>query len=256
MKNPLFLIILIFLASCSTKPPVEKSMTGNEDQLTQFFMRCRSDLDNARQVIVSQDIVKNLSHLQNMNAGGKKYYLLERENITRMLNAVTRGVYSDYILINAGGVVIYTRDNNEIFSKNVRSHLKNSVLEECYNKKAEGVYFSDVRRFSNFDGTDLVFVSGKVSGDNSFPGLLILQVDISKIMELVEPNTAIVGMDGTYRYHAEKNLIDTPCTYFSSIDTDAGHGASTRHLKLPEGRRITYRVFNYENVKWVFATEK
>ena len=65
-------------------------------------------------VVMEEEIVKNLTHLHRMDYGGRKYYLLERENITKMIQAVTEGTYTDLILVNKKGIIIYTMNNDDI----------------------------------------------------------------------------------------------------------------------------------------------
>ena len=98
MKRLIFLIfILLQCASPSQKTIVVE--TPNDD-LTNFFRQCESDIQRAKRVIIDRNIVMKLSHFHKMDFGGRKFYLLERESITKLIKSVTEGIYSDIILIS------------------------------------------------------------------------------------------------------------------------------------------------------------
>jgi hypothetical protein len=251
----LIILFLITLSACSTQKPKQEPAPLREksDPLTELFRLCESDLERASDVIVEKDIVKNLSHLQRMNAGGKHYYLLERENISGMINAVTRGMYADYVLVNRSGAVIYTRDNNDIFSKNVRAAGEASALKVCYDNRDRRIFLSDVTRLSSFEGKEIVLASRMVSGKESFPGILILEIDIDRILEALEPGSFIIGMDGNYRITRDRSRINTPFPFFSEIDRNA---LSEKDGMVIPGRRIWGRIFNFHNLSWIVLREE
>ena len=83
-----------------------------KDVLADFFSRCEQDIERAGQVVVQEDIIKNLTHLHRMDSGGRKYYILERDAISRMIHSVTQDIYSDFIIINDNGTIIYTAHND------------------------------------------------------------------------------------------------------------------------------------------------
>ena len=106
MKKLFIILIVLVIPYCKTPQKVQpdrielikKIEPFDVNNLKDFFIRSELDVRNAGRVIVERDIVKNLSHLLRMDSGGKKYYILERENITRMIKSVTKGVYTDFIL--------------------------------------------------------------------------------------------------------------------------------------------------------------
>src|SRR4030042_4555789 len=127
-KSFLFIVSLFLISSCATiQAPGFIDITS----LKGLFKLCESDLEKAKKVIIEKDLVKILSHLQKMDSGGKKYYLLEREAITSMIKSVTEGVYSDFILINRDGTVVYTMANDKLFAGNVRTPLVKQALASC-----------------------------------------------------------------------------------------------------------------------------
>ncbi len=249
MKLHIPILLILFLFSCKTEI-VKKPELKKYDKLTAFLNICRSDLQKAGTVIANKDIVKNLTHLQFMNAGGKRYYLLERENISRMISAVTEGVYSDYILVNKKGTILYTRENDQLFSKNVRSHLKTTPLKVAYDKRDLPVFFSDVTMMNNFSGNHLMFVSKKVSGGNSFPGLLILQVDAATLLQYLEPGEEIISNDGIYLLSEKKDRIMQPCQFFNELGIKDRRNQEGKK-KLSDGRSVYFKNYRYESLNWI-----
>lgn len=254
MKKGLILLILLISIGGCKKELIKDPEPAGGDPLTRFFIQCREDLKRAATVIVTRDIVKNLSHLQFMNAGGKRYYLLERENISQMIRAVTRGVYSDYILVNKKGTIIYTRDNNKIFSKNVRSHLKSTPLKAAYDRRDLPLFLSRVTLLNPADETYRVFISQKVSGGESFPGILILQIDARIILQYLEKGSELVGSRGHYHLSHRGERILQPCPYFSEIKEAVTDKSKT--ITLQSGKRVTARTFRFANRSWILVREE
>ncbi|MCP4134313.1 MAG: hypothetical protein GY754_25285 [bacterium] len=272
MKEFIYKCVLVSLIitglSCATKPvqkkipvkplpvkplPVIPEKIIQKDKLTRFFEMCETDVKNAKTVIVDQDIVKNLSHLLNMGHGGKKYYLLEREAITKVILSVTKGVYSDYILINKKGRLIYTMRNDDIFGENVRgSQLKTTPLHRCYQNRNKEVYFEDLTSFPSISEEYSIFISIKVKGKNSFPGIFILQLNINKIARLLEKDTTIIGKDGKYRVppkHNDTNYFSYE--HFNKIDLAGLNGDKTGEFEKPGGDKAVYKLFAYRNINWI-----
>lgn len=256
MKIGLFLLIIAISFTGCKKEIIKNPEKTSADPLTRFFEICRDDLQRAGNIIISRDIVKNLSHLQFMNAGGKRYYLLERENISRMIKAVTRGVYSDYILVNKKGTIIYTRDNNKIFSKNVRSHLKSTPLKASYDRRNLPVYISNITMLNPSDEVYRIFISRKVSGGESFPGVVILQVDEATMLKYLEKGTEIIGSDGLYHLSHVRSRIMQPCPYFEELGFIPGEKTGPGETKtVKSGKKIYFKTFNFENRSWLLVKE-
>jgi len=249
-------ILVIFLAvsmSCSTVKKQTKNLI-NKKPLTRFFSMCEKDINNASGVIIEKDIIKNLSHLLKMGHGGKKYYLLERESISKMIKSVTKGVYSDFILINKSGQVIYTMNNDSLFAKNVRTHLKCTPLYSCYKNTDSDVFFKDTTKHLSNPGRFMMLVSKKTSGKKSFPGIFILQIDLSRISSIMKKNTEAIGIDGRYRISHDISKILSQYKYSDIvINRIKKHKAST--IPVKNGFEIQYNDFNYRNIEWIITTE-
>jgi len=256
MKIRLFLLIIAISFTGCKKNIIKEPEKTSSDPLTRFFEICRDDLQRAGNVIITRDIVKNLSHLQFMNAGGKRYYLLERENISRMIKAVTNGVYSDYILVNKKGTIIYTRENNKIFSKNVRSHLKSTPLKAAYDRRNLPVYISNISMLNPSDETYRIFISRKVAGGESFPGVLILQVDVTTMLKYLEKGTEVIGSDGLYHLSHDRTRMMQPCPYYTELGIVPGEKISQGETKtVKSGKKIYFKTFRFENRSWLLVKE-
>ena len=255
MKKGIILVLAVII-SCSA--PEKKSEPAGElivRTLNDFFIRCEEDIKRAEAVILKHDIIKNLTHLKFMNAGGKKYYLLERESISDMINAVTVGVYADYILINKGGDIIYTRVNDDIFGRNVRTSLAKTPLKTCYEKRDIPVFFHDVSPLSKMDTGYYIFVSTKVKGGNTNPGIFILQFDVRKLREVLNEHTDIIGLDGTYRLSQKNVELGDPYPFFDRIDMNLKESPATHYFTTPRGGQVSYRFFNHGTISWILVKQ-
>ncbi|MBN1531127.1 MAG: hypothetical protein JXA20_00555 [Spirochaetes bacterium] len=229
MRHAIASAICALTLSCAAVGPVlQGDPSGRIDS---FLGLCEADLRSARKVIEDNGIIKNLTHLQYMNAGGSKYYLLERENISKMITSVTAGIYSDYILINKKGTVIYTKENDSIFAKNVRTSLAGTPLAYCYGADGE-------IRFGNLDTAHLrtvesIYPSIAIPGDDRSAGVFILQIDKERVRRLLNEGSAILDAGGTIlvsRRPQEEGTLNIPAAAYieksgaPSGKTDIGGG--------------------------------
>jgi hypothetical protein len=259
-KLILFILIIITPLCTTTRKEKTKTKKPHKDiivhNLKDFFLRCEQDVLRAKKVIIEEDIVKNLSHLLRMNNGGKKYYILERENTTKMIRSVTKGVYTDFILINRKGVVIYTAVNNDIFGKNVRSHLRGTPLLHCYNNIKEGIYFHDISTLSPEIERHSLFVAVKVKGGISFPGLFVLQVSTRKLVSYMEKGSFALSKDGIYRISRDPDKIQSSYEDFGSMDLSRSMSEGTVNtFRNRAGVKFLYRPFTHRNINWMIVSE-
>ncbi len=238
----------------------EAEKTGyyiNVKTLEDFFNRCMSDIIRAKKVIVESDIVKMLTHFQNMNAGGKRYYILEKENITSMIEAVTKNVYSDFILINKKGRIIYTRSNDDIFSKNVRTHLVNTPLSRCYENRKKGIYVEDVSTLRPSIENHSMFISIRVGGGNSYPGIFVLQFNPDRIKEILNDKTEIIGRDNRYRISYTMDNLLSIYRYSDKIDMRLPSNKKDIYsFSTSDHKNFDYKFFNFKNLNWIVVKER
>ncbi len=242
-------ILLTALAiSCATAPSPRQ---GALPALEAFFRRCEQDLEKAQQVIIERDMIKTLSHLQRMDGGGRKYYLLERESITALILSVTEGVYSDFVLTDARGRVIYTGANDEIFARNVASMKEKALVPALHLSEGAGVRITGPGEMAGSRGARYLAVSSPVSGGTTHPGTFTLLVDAEKIAELAGVDTAILDSRGYYIAGGRSGIINSRHPDFESIDIGGRDGSDHGRIMGPDGRYAHYRIFRYRNLLWI-----
>jgi len=252
MKRLLIISAVVFLSCASPEkqvsiPPVMFDLSTLEG----FFKTAESDAVKAKQVVEKDKIIFNLTHLKLMNTGGRKYYLLERENITEMINAVTEGIYLDYILINRSGDIIYTRIDDSIFGSNINKGFEDTSLRRCYLSR-EMVHFEDVSAMSTASSILGLYVSVPIISEEGFQGTLILQIDIDRINRLFDEKTDIISREGLIRVTADRTRILSQYYGFKAIDIPSLDRDSS-WSDDSSGSRTDYSVFKYKNISWIIA---
>lgn len=258
MKFRILALLLIFAVSCSA-PPVKKEITKapedtNISSLEKFFKRSEGDSIRAGQVIEKHNIIQQLTHLRLMDKGGKKYYLLERENITEMINAVTEGIYLDYVIINKHGDIIYTKKNDTLFGTNVNEGYEETPLKKCFAMR-RGVYFEDVALITPGSETYSLYVSAPVYVQQNFHGILVMLIDISKISEILEKNTDVVNRDGVIKITDDYSRINSAIQENIGLKiNDAVRDGEISMEKSAE--EINLKSFNYNSISWILVKKK
>jgi len=249
------LILSVVFFSCSTSPvKVENVKSGEISKLESFFKRSELDSVKAGNVLEKQKIIQHLTHLRRMDSGGKKYYLLEKDDITEMINSVTEGIYLDYILINQHGVVIYTNNNDELFGLNINSGYEATPLHKCFSSRT-GTYFEDVSFLSPSSKIYSLYVSSPVYVEGSFHGVLILQVEIKKINEILEAGTEILSRDGVIRVSSEGDKIFSQYPGFDKIDLNSLDRNNTFILN-DNNQKLSFFKFNFKEIQWILMNQK
>jgi hypothetical protein len=259
MKKIIPLLTALLLLSCTSRsidPRGEISPPPkiNPDSLINFFRVCEIDIHNATRVIVERDIVRNLTHLQRMNQGGRKYYLLEREAISEMIKAVTKGLYEDFILINRHGTVVYSMVNDTIFAKGVKTYLVDTPLYDCFVNTVGDIYIKDITESPILSENPNLFISSPVVKENSLHGIFILQVDIKKIEEVMGTNSFIIDSEGTYRVSRYREKIFNPFPYFDKMSLSALSYKQVLPL-IAEGKTYSCYPFTFKNLSWIVISE-
>lgn len=236
----------------NTKLEVIKS--GYTDKLEIFFKRTENDSVKAGNVLEKYKIIQHLTHLRKMDSGGKKYYLLEKDDITRMINSVTEGIYLDYILINKNGDIIYTNNNDDIFGTNVNTGYEESPLQKCFINRT-GVYFEDISYMAPSSKIYSLYISTPVYVEGNYHGVLILQVEIKKIIELLEKGAEILSRDGIIRVTPDTGRVFSRFNFFEKIDMEALDKSGVTELNNSNGRFRLYR-FRFKEINWIVADKE
>ncbi len=259
LRLSLCLLTLLLVPGCvpakSSKVIQPAGSSPAEGKLKAFFSMCERDNTNAVNVIRDRDLIKNLTHLHKMNAGGKRYYLLEREAITEMIRSVTEGIYTDFILINRHGVILYTMSDDEIFGKNVKTALSWSPLLQCFNMEGQAAHLEDVIMFPPLSDSYSMFIAMKVVKENEMEGVFVLQVTAGKILPLLEPGTSIISRDGKYRINARSEMMLAPFPYLNRINLEALSLEKTVSFTADKKFFECY-PFEYRNLYWIIVSER
>lgn len=257
--NRILIIITLVLLSCSSPEKQVIIQPVSEpgfdlSTLEGFFKTTESDALRAKQVVEKDKIIFNLTHLKLMNTGGRKYYLLERENITEMINAVTEGIYLDYILINRSGDIIYTRTDDTLFGCNINSGFEDTPLRKCYLSR-EAVHFEDVSAMTTASSILGLYVSAPIVSEDGFQGTLILQIDIDRINRFFDERTDIISREGLIRVTVDKKRILSEYHGFTAIDIPT-LDRDNKWSDNSSGSVTDYSVFKYKNISWIVAHKR
>ncbi len=252
MRKLLPVLALVIVATCCTTgtrmPGDRPARETPSDPLRAFFALCEKDMARATAVIEKRALIDNLTHLQLMNSGGDRFYLLEREGITEMLRAVTQGNYSDFILVNGNGTVIYTMANDDLFAKNLKTYKPDSPLGRCFGGKKAPLHLEDVSEFPRSSGSYRMLIAGNVYRQGVPRGVFIVQIDMEKIFHAAGEGTVIASMDGLVRVSARSESLMSPLV---TDDGAAAWTACARGQVLMGGKARTCRVFSYEDLQWM-----
>lgn len=160
--------------SCSTQTTTSiKNQVPAKNNSDPLFSQYSFDIQNTIRIINEHNLIDTLSHLQRMNAGGSKYYLLERETISEMIKSTSREAYDDLILVNSKGVVIYSMSDHSIFAKNIRFFFITSPLRQCYDQSIIGKTCVNP---STAPAGGSRFLSVPVPFEDTIKGVLIFQL--------------------------------------------------------------------------------
>ncbi len=176
MKHILSILLIASILSCSTAPGSTdlSSLDTYSQFIISFFDRYIEDLKRAETVVKKNDMIQNLSHLQRMNTGGKRYYLLEKRSLTALIQSITIEQYHDIILTDRGGRVLYTMHNDVLFNTVISRQDEDSPLSRCYQNAIKGkIFIHEPAEYSRLSSGILLFISYPVTIDNEPAGILI-----------------------------------------------------------------------------------
>lgn len=255
----LLLLTTLFLSCASTErpapaqtkstAPAPKPQVIPNDSLTELMMLCEKDARNAGNVIIEEDMIRMLTHFKRATYNGRRYYLLEKENITRMIDAVTENIYDDYIIINQHGTILYTRNDTDIFWKNVVRQIQNRPYHVPFENRDQEIFISDVMERTEGSGSHVILISRRLGGNSTMPGLMVLQLDVSHIKEALNERMDLVGVDGRYRLDGPSSRTGflSPLTY-EEIAKVRSNTDNSFH-KIHEF--IYVKNFSYRTVQWL-----
>jgi hypothetical protein len=201
------LAVILLFGACAKKTIVKEGPPQKLPPLERFFSVFEKDLQNTARVIAEQELVKNLTHLQKMNYGGQRYYPLEREALTKMIRELSSYEYSECILLNKSGTIIYTMFDDKIFAKQAEGFP--ATIGSLFNNGKETPYIIDMIEFPPISGRYLLFFSMPVQRDGMFDGLLIAAVSADDIVKKTAFRGSAVDHNGMIRLNPDHAKIFT-----------------------------------------------
>ena len=251
MRYLIIIFLIISIIGCKEQIRKETTVVTPEiGELENFFHICNEDIKKAVKIVSDYKMVANLTHLKRMDTGGKKYYILERENLTAMIMAVTEGTYSDLMLINKSGLIIYTMKNDAIFGKSVKHHFADTPFLDCFNKGMNGFYIEDVSLFPDNNSQPSLFASYPDIEEGQVRGIFIIQINIDIIQSILKKESIILGTDGKYRIDENPDNLFRPFSFFDKIEIENLKTGSKMQFET-ESKRYTYYPFNYSGLDWI-----
>ena len=228
IRKSIFCFLLFFCFSCA-KTEIKKS--PSYDRLYSLMTETFDNLASASETISSKNLIKNLSHLNRMNYGGSHYYPLEREAITDIIKSLSSSDFSECILMNAEGKIIYTMKDDDILGKSYVSFAA-SPLPPLFSKAITGEQsLFDFSIFPSSSAEPSVFFAVPVNDKDKAIGVLIASVSSDKIKNSISNLAMITDKNSTIRYHESISL-------FMKNSSEADEST------LPK------RLFEYKEIYW------
>jgi hypothetical protein len=231
MKYLLPSILFLFIFSCAgvqkekVKAPDLKGLTG-------FFTTFENDMKNSTSTIAKQDLIKSLTHLLRMASGGTKYYPLERDALTKMINELASYQYSECILLNKNGVIIYSMYEDDMLSKKADYYPKSIGIIHNNIKDSDGFILDDLAILGK-EGKKALLFGMNINTAEGFQGILVAGIEIEKIIEYAEIKETVVNSAGIIMMDSS---VDNLSKQFSEVP-----GISAKTKK---------ETFSYRNIFW------
>jgi hypothetical protein len=254
-KLLLLISLIVFFSCAGENVRIENTKNTTElDKLESFFKRSELDSIKAGNVIEKHRIIQHLTHLRLMDSGGKKYYLLEKQDITEMINSVTEGIYLNYILINKIGDIVYSKNNDDLFGLNIDKGYESTPIKKCFSNR-RGVYFEDITNAVPLSESYSLFISSPVYVEEDFHGVLILQIDVKKINEILETGTEILNRDGIFKVTSIEEKISSKYSEFDKINIDTLDNNEVFRLNTHNGK-LKFLKFSFKNISWILLSKE
>lgn len=223
-----------------------KKNTDYRPVSSQFFYQCEQDIYRCAELVSQKDLVQSLSHLNRMNSGGRHYYLLEKENISAMLNAMSSYKYSECYIINSKGIIIYTMNNDELLGKPVRAATMQ--VQKAFKKGMNGEQsVEDVDTESLAPASyDLYFGRPITASSNDTQGVIVSTVSLLHLTKQLPADTLIVSANGAYVTADTVRSMETALRHFSQNRAKIDQTAPA----ILESDGFTYMPFFYKTIHW------
>jgi len=228
-----YILIFFFISFSCTKDAVKQTVPPDISALERFFTVFEKDMTNTSRVISEQELVKNLTHLQRMNFGGSRYYPLEREALTKMIKELVSYDYSECVLVNKSGMIIYSMVDDKLFSVKAES-LTNHIGIVFNHAKTGTPYILDTLVFPVLSGEHRILFGMPVFRNGETEGVIIAALKTSDVVKISGVTKSIIDSDGIIRLDPDDTRILTRC----------------EECTLPENLIKYFTPFNYKNLQW------
>ncbi len=254
MKHVLSILLLTSILSCSTTPgSTDISSVDRYSQfIISFFDRYMEDLKRAETVVKNNDMIQILSHLQRMNTGGKRYYLLERKSLTALLRSITIEQYHDIILTDRGGRVLYTMHNDTLFNTVISRQDESSPLFRCYKNGIKGnIFIHEPAQYPRLSSSIFLFISFPVTIDNKPAGLLIAVIRNDLLVARKPRDLQILNHSGNLAVTAHLNNLGQNIIPDNLMPVEIQENTSFS-IKYDKNNFLLTPV-TYKNIKWLIT---
>ena len=226
--------LIILISSCTNR-----QITNNyNNPVISFFSHYVCDMQNATKIIIKYELISNLTHLLIMDNGGNKYYLLEHEHITEMLNNVTHKLYDDLIITNNIYQVVYSMQNKNYYGRRIFdiSPLLQQCLMKC-NYKDISIY--EPSEYPVMSGNFSFCVVYPITSNERNKGFLIGFINQIKLYDVLPEDAIIVDKYGMVIIKPEKSIVNT----IPIPDLQNNYGTF-------EQKQYSIMEVKYKNIEW------
>ena len=246
-KNLLFLLVSALCAFSCGKNQIIVIEPPKENPASGFFSVFERDLLSTSSVIMNNELIKNLTHLQRMDSGGSHYYPLEREALTKMIQSLSSYSYADCFLLNMSGTVIYTMYDNRILSKHAESFPKSFSILFHHAKNGEP-WILDVSEYPEIAGEPKLLFAVPVKRGAETEGVLIAAMTAADIAKTLKLNCRVIDGSGTVRLSGRQDDLFTVLQGFMFPQEEQ----QPKLMETPEGKFLLSPL-KYRNLQWIFV---
>jgi len=227
-------LMILYLLSCSTK-----TITKSEVLLiSALFSPYINDMSNAITIIQKHELIANLTHLLNMDNGGRKYYLLEYEHISEMISNVTEQFYDDLIIINSSYTILYSMKNIDLYGRRL------SQLSPVLYYFVSNLPYDDIAIFKPFEyppmsGNYSFCVCYPIQLDDRNKGFCIGMINQNKFYDILPADSIIAETNGEVIFNIIQRgtlKLDENTLKKSSINVS--------------GKKYNISLLKYKNITW------
>ena len=236
-------VICLCFISCAKK---QTRQPDAPDPVQQFFTAFENDLTNTTKIIASNELIKNLTHLQRMDFGGSRFYPLERDALTKMIQSLSSYTYAECFLLNGTGTVIYTMFDDKMFSRNAESFQNSLAILFRHCKEGEP-YVMDVSDFPELAGSKRLYFGMPVKRGLNVEGVLIAALNAADVMKYAAIQEEAVDRNGIIRLsRRSEDLLTENAAVKAAAENNPGNDLTAESA----GQEYRYRLFSFRNIRW------